>query len=45
MFVANVTAGKAYTTQEHFLDQDNCPPDGFDSVVGEVRVARNLTEG
>jgi len=43
MFVANVTAGKAYTTQEDGLDKDMCPPDGFDSVVGEVRVARTIT--
>ncbi|CBN80081.1 conserved unknown protein [Ectocarpus siliculosus] len=36
MFVANVTAGNAYLTQQGSLGQDMCPPAGYDSVVGEV---------
>ncbi|CAM9825152.1 unnamed protein product, partial [Ectocarpus fasciculatus] len=36
MFVANVTAGNAYLTQQVSLGQNMCPPAGHDSVVGEV---------
>lgn len=45
MFIANVTAGNAYLTQQASLGKDKCPPAGYDSVVGEVRVAHTLTIG
>lgn len=39
MFMANVAVGKAFKTYEGRLEPDNneSPPPGFDSVVGEVR--------
>ncbi|CAM9949773.1 unnamed protein product, partial [Ectocarpus fasciculatus] len=45
MFVANVTVGNAYLTQQVSLGQNMCPPAGHDSVVGEVRVAHTLYFG
>lgn len=38
MFTASVAVGKPYKTHETFLDpaQNQCPPPGYDSVIGEV---------
>ncbi|CAM9345382.1 unnamed protein product [Ectocarpus sp. 12 AP-2014] len=44
MFVANVAAGKAYSTKEKALDDDKCPPPGYESVVGEVGEGMNYDE-
>lgn len=35
--MANVAVGRAYTTQEGELPSNMCPPEGFDSVIGQVR--------
>lgn len=37
MFMASVAVGKAYVTKKGSLDKEFCPPQGYDSVVGEVR--------
>ncbi|CAB1106272.1 unnamed protein product [Ectocarpus sp. CCAP 1310/34] len=44
MFVANVAAGKAYPTKENALDDDKCPPPGYESGVGEVGHGLNYDE-
>lgn len=36
MFVADVAAGNAFVTPESTLPEPCCPPQGHDSVVGEV---------
>eukprot|EP00752_Nemacystus_decipiens_P006890 g6189.t1 len=36
MFICNVAVGRAYCTKELLLPPENCPPSGYDSVVGEV---------
>ena len=36
MFVATVTVGEAYLTEERELPENMCPPAGYDAVVGEV---------
>eukprot|EP00903_Cladosiphon_okamuranus_P011897 g11174.t1 len=36
MFICNVAVGRAYRTQATGLLPENCPPPGYDSVVGEV---------
>lgn len=36
MFMASVAVGKAFKTTEGILDSSQCPPPGYDSVVGEV---------
>lgn len=38
--MANIAVGRPYTTQEGELPSTMCPPDGFDSVIGEVRALR-----
>lgn len=38
MFMASVTVGRAYCTDEGELPNHLCPPPGYDSVVGEVRL-------
>ncbi|CAM9153246.1 unnamed protein product, partial [Ectocarpus sp. 12 AP-2014] len=43
MFVAKVTAGNAYLTQQVSLGQSMCPPAGHDSVVGEVSIEHALS--
>lgn len=35
--MANVAVGRPYITQEGELSSNMCPPDGFDSVIGQVR--------
>ncbi|CAM9267091.1 unnamed protein product, partial [Hapterophycus canaliculatus] len=44
MFVANVSAGNAYRTTEGKLPDHMCPPQGYDSVVGEVGPELNYDE-
>ncbi|CAM9472315.1 unnamed protein product [Ectocarpus sp. 13 AM-2016] len=44
MFVANVAAGKAFKTHRTSLQQNECPPAGYDSVVGEVGQGLNYDE-
>ncbi|CAM9994410.1 unnamed protein product [Ectocarpus fasciculatus] len=44
MFVANVTVGNAYLTQQVSLGQNMCPPAGHDSVVGEAGGGLNHDE-
>ncbi|CAM9324420.1 unnamed protein product, partial [Hapterophycus canaliculatus] len=44
IFVVNVAAGKTYNTTEGNLEPDMCPPDGYDSVVGEVGAELNHDE-
>lgn len=38
MFMADVAVGNAFKTYEFRLDPDNneCPPPGYDAVMGEV---------
>jgi len=36
MFICNVAVGRAYCTTEGSLPRTMCPPQGYDSVVGEV---------
>ncbi|CAM9541807.1 unnamed protein product [Pylaiella littoralis] len=36
MFICNVAVGRPFCTKELLLPADSCPPQGFDSVVGEV---------
>ena len=43
LFVASVAAGKAYCTHDAELDLSR-PPDGYDSVVGEVGDHLNYDE-
>jgi len=43
MFVATVAAGRAYCTHEAELDVTR-PPDGYDSIVGEVGANLNYDE-
>ena len=43
MFVASVAAGKAYCTYEAELDVTR-PPQGYDSIVGEVGQHLNYDE-
>lgn len=38
MFVASVAVGRAFKTQMGQLSADECPPRGYDSVVGEVGI-------
>lgn len=40
MFLASVAVGRAFKTQLGRLDPNAnlCPPPGFDSVMGEVRI-------
>lgn len=37
MFVASVAVGNAFVTHEGKLPVERCPPQGYDSVIGEVR--------
>jgi len=34
MFLCVVALGKSFETSQGFLDADECPPSGYDSVVG-----------
>lgn len=36
MFICNVAVGRAYCTTELQIPPEQCPPPGYDSVVGEV---------
>lgn len=36
LFICNVAVGRAYCTTETGLLPEKCPPQGYDSVVGEV---------
>ena len=38
MFVCNVAVGRSYNTTEGSLPHHFCPPKGFDSVIGEVKL-------
>ena len=42
MFVADVAAGNAFTTYEKNLQEQWCPPQGYNSVVAEVRLCTPL---
>lgn len=42
MFVADVAAGNAYRTHAKDLPEGFCPPQGYNSVVAEVRSFRPL---
>lgn len=42
MFLSSVTVGRAFITHQGKLPPDQCPPPGFDSVVGEVRKVREM---
>ncbi|CAM9884142.1 unnamed protein product [Ectocarpus fasciculatus] len=44
MLVADVAAGKACVTTEKYFPQMEQPPEGFDSVVGEVGPNLNYDE-
>lgn len=44
MLVASVAAGRAFCTHEGELELDVLPPDGFNSVVGEVGANLNYDE-
>lgn len=44
MFLCNVAEGKPFITQEGFLDPDQCPPLGYDSVIGETGKDLNYPE-
>ncbi|CAM9635701.1 unnamed protein product [Ectocarpus sp. 12 AP-2014] len=44
MFVANVAGGKAFNTKNPYLPQSECPPPGYQSVVGEVGQGLNFDE-
>lgn len=44
MFVASVAVGKAFLTFEGKLPPELCPPDGYDSVVGQVGKVRRKHE-
>ncbi|CAM9153406.1 unnamed protein product [Ectocarpus sp. 12 AP-2014] len=44
MFVANVAGGKAFNTKNPYLPQSECPPPGYQSVVGEVGEGLNFDE-
>lgn len=44
LFVARVAAGRAYCTDAVELDLPGRPPDGYDSVVGEVGQHLNYDE-
>lgn len=46
MFMASVTFGHAFRTEEDRLDLDNkeCPPPGYDYFVGMVRICGDITE-
>lgn len=37
--MASVAAGKVYATKESSLHDNMCPPHGYHSVVGEVRLS------
>lgn len=39
MFIVSVAVGRPFVTQEGFLPPELCPPDGYDSVVGEVSIS------
>lgn len=44
MFLCNVVVGRAYVTQEGFLRPTECPPPGYDSVIGETGSNLNYDE-
>ncbi|CAM9158575.1 unnamed protein product [Ectocarpus sp. 13 AM-2016] len=44
MFVANVAGGKAFNTKNPYLPQSECPPPGYQSVVGEMGQGLNFDE-
>lgn len=44
MFLCNVAIGKSFNTQLGELPANQCPPPGFDSVVGEVGAVLNYDE-
>ncbi|CAN0183221.1 unnamed protein product [Ectocarpus sp. 12 AP-2014] len=44
MFLSSVTVGRAFNTYEGKLPPEQCPPLGFDSVVGERGPALNYPE-
>jgi hypothetical protein len=44
MFLCNVVVGKAFTTDEHMLPEDQCPPPGYQSIIGVKGKALNYDE-
>jgi hypothetical protein len=44
MFLCNVVVGKAFVTRDGTLPSQDCPPRGFDSVVGEAGHDLNYPE-
>ena len=44
MFLCNVVVGKPFVTRDGSLPSQDCPPRGFDSVVGEAGLDLNYPE-